>query len=122
MGTSSPPGPAPALGTLEQLLWVLLPRWEGRVQRAGPQISLRNVLGLLEVAIAEPLPRPGHAAGKLGSGRAMQCPRSTGRRTSLSLGPGAEDRGHCQMTVRGAQGKSIWGGQWECQQGPLRIR
>lgn len=26
----------PAPGTLHQLLWVLLPGWEGRVQRGGP--------------------------------------------------------------------------------------
>lgn len=32
---------------------MLLPRWEGRVQEAGPQISLRKVLGWPEVATVE---------------------------------------------------------------------
>lgn len=49
----------------------------------------------------------------------MQCPGARAGELAVTWAWG---RGHRQMTVRAAKGKSIWGGQWECQQGPLRIR
>ena len=63
--------PAQALlsapGTLQQLIWVLLPGWEGRVQWGGlSDISLRNVLGRLEVATVEAVTSPWRWEGRAG--------------------------------------------------------